>query len=108
MNAIFSVQVVAQNELSDQDFRTICNPLVSMLDALSKTLCRKSGISTYYHPAQLVDAQHRALRWALVLSMGTERLSALQEFLTLFLSPSGIQVPSCTLEWKIEPLDFLP
>ncbi|MBR4161498.1 MAG: hypothetical protein IKT87_07525 [Bacteroidaceae bacterium] len=102
MNVILSVQVLAQKELPDQDFRNVCNPLVSMLDALSETLCHKTGTSRFYHPAELIDAQHRALRWHVVLSLGKERLSTLQEFLSLFLSSSGIQVPFCTLQWKIE------
>lgn len=109
MNAQITVQLLAQKEYEGQVWRTECGPLVSMLDALSETLCRKPGTAVYYDPGQLNDAQEGcpALRWCLVLSLGKQRLEALHEFLRLSLPLLATPVPSCTVQWKIEPLSFL-
>ena len=110
MNAILTVQILAKKECEGQVWRTHCGQLVSALDALSETLCRKNGTAVYYDPGQLIDAQEGcpALRWCLVLSLGKQRLEALHEFLRISLPLLATPVPSCTVQWKIEPLDFLP
>lgn len=109
MNATITVQLLAKTERSDQAWRTQCDPLVSALDAWSETLCRKRGTAAFYHPGQLIDAQEGcpALRWVLVLSLGKQRLEALQEFLQRALPLLTMPVPSCNLQWKVEPLNFL-
>ena len=108
MNALVTVQLLAQKECEGQVWRTECDPLVSMLDALSETLCRKSGTAVYYDPGQLIDAKEGcpALRWCLSLSLSKQRLEALHEFLRLSLPLLATPVPSCTVQWKIEPFSF--
>lgn len=110
MNALITVQLLSKTEREGQSWQTECGPLVSILDTLSETLCRKTGTAVYYDPGQLIDAQEGcpALQWNLVLSMGKQRLEALQEFFRQTLPLLTMSVPSCTLQWKIEPLDFLP
>lgn len=108
MDALITVQLLAKTEREGQVWRTECGPLVSMLDALGETLCRKTGTAVYYDPGQLIDAQEGcpALRWCLVLSLGKQRLEALHEFLRLSLPQLAMPVPSCTLQWKIEPFSL--
>ena len=109
MNVLITVQLVAKTERSDQAWQTQCGPLVSVLDAWSETLCRKHGTATSYHPGQLTDVLEgcHALRRNLVLSLGRQRLEALQELLQQALPLLTIPVPSCSLKWKVEPLNFL-
>ena len=109
MNALITVQLLAKTELSEKDFQTQCGQVVSVLDALSETLCRKQGMSKYYHPGELIDANQnqRAFRWQLVISLGKERLEALHRLLQILQPLLSSQVPSGTLQWKMEPLNFL-
>ena len=106
MTSLITVQLVAQTACGDQAWRTGCGPLVSALDALAETLCRKSGTARFYHPGELIDAPPHcpALRWILVISMGRQRLEALHELLQHILPPLAMQVPSHTMQWKIESL----
>jgi len=109
MNALITVQLLSQKEREGQAWQTECGPLVSTLDALSETLCHKPGTAVYYDPGQLIDAQEGcpALCWTLVISLGKQRLEALHEFLQRALPLITMQVPYCTVRWKIEPLDFV-
>lgn len=110
MNAIITLQLLAQTKREGQVWKKQCDQLASTLDALSETLCGKHCSAAYYAPGELIDAQEGcpALRWVLVISMSKRRLEALQEFLRGALPLLTTQVPYCTLQWKIEPLDFLP
>ncbi len=106
MNYLLTVQIFDQKNVSEKDFQTLCGPLVSILDALSETLFRKHGTLRYYHPGELTDAQEKApaLRWILVFSLGKERHEALHRLLHILMPLISSQVPSCTLQWKIETL----
>lgn len=107
MNIIFSFQFVAQKGVGEKDFQTELDPVLSMLDALSETLCRKTGKSYYYHVGQLCDApESTACRWVVVLNLGRERAVALHQFLQALQPLLSKQLPSCNLQWKLEGFEI--
>jgi len=108
MNAILRFQFVAQKELSDQSLKTELDPLLSILDDLTESVCRKHGTATFYRPGQLCDAPHTAAcRWSAVIHLSKERCEALLRLLRSLQPLLSTLAPSCTLQWKAEPLDFL-
>ena len=110
MNALLTVQVVCQRRSSDQALRTLCAPVLSALDSLSDALCGKKGMAVFYQPGQLVDAAEGcpAMRWVLVVSLGKQRIDSLQGFLEVLMPLLSNQLVDCTLQWKLESLEFLP
>jgi hypothetical protein len=109
MNLLLTIQIVAQTDVSEQELQTLCDPLVSVFDAACETACHNHGKPVYYRTGELIDAPDSpAMRYVAVLHMSKPRPEALRQ---LFLSLQPLfdsQLPSCTLQWKTESLDFLP
>ena len=109
MNILLTIQIVPQNDVSDQELQTLCDPLVSVFDAACETACHNHGKPVYYSQGELIDAPNSpAMRYVAVLNMSKPRHEALQQLFQALQPLCDTQLPSCTLQWKTESLDFLP
>ena len=109
MNMLFTIQIVAQNDVSDQELQTLCDPWVSVFDAACETACHNHGKPVYYSQGELIDAPNSpAMRYVAVLNMSKHRHEDLQQLFQALQPLFHTQLPSCTLQWKTESLDFLP
>ena len=107
MNILFSCQFIAQKGVEEKEFQTELDPVLSMLDALCGALCRKTGKRVFYPLGQLCDSPESiAARWVVILNLGEERVLELHQFL-LHLQPLlDNQLPSCSLQWKLDGFDI--
>lgn len=109
MDALLSIQLLSEEELSTECWRTQCDSLLSMLNALSEALCNKKGITVCYHPGEVIESKDGcpAIRWNVVVSLGKKRIESLHEFLYGALPLLAIGLP-CKIQWKLVPFKFSP
>lgn len=108
MNYLFQAQFVAKMKLSEEAFRdSIALPL-SILDDVSGICGHKAHKPKYYRPGELIDAPETwACRWQAVIRIGDARHQALLSLMKSVQLLLDSQLPSCTLQWKVESLGFL-
>lgn len=108
MNILFQVQIVAKTDMSETAFQSSIAPVVSILDDLSGICGHRAHKPKCYHPGELIDAPETwALRWQVVLGMDASRHQALLSLMKSLQPLLDNLLPSCTLQWKAESLDFL-
>lgn len=108
MNFLFQVQIIAKTELSEIDFRKDVAQVLSILDDICKIFGHNPNTPKYYPPGELIDAPDTwAIRYGAVLHSGASRHSALQSLMKSLQPLLDSLLPSCTLQWKTESLDFL-
>lgn len=108
MNILFQAQIIAKKDMTETAFQNSIAPVVSILDDLSGICGHTAHKPRYYHPGELTDAPYtRAARWQVVLGIGADRHQALLSLMKSLQPLLESQLPSCTLQWKVEPLDCL-
>lgn len=108
MNILLTVQMIAKTDVEDPSLQKQLGPVRSALDSVCETACHNHGILKYYCPGELCDAPNApAARYLAVLHLGKQRAQALHQLMTNLQPHLETLLPSCTIQWKVESLDFL-
>lgn len=108
MNILLKAQLVAKLNAGDQELQKEYGLLRSLLDDLCETAFHSHGTLIPYRKGELIDApDSKAARYVAVLHMSRQSHQALCRLMDDLLPLMQAKMPSCTLLWKTEKLDFL-